>query len=62
VLLFYGGYIKLNSSLFVKDNWITVLNYSRTEANPPLPFTKVEEVALEDVVNDLERATTKPLV
>jgi hypothetical protein len=37
------------------------MDYSRTEANPPLPFTKVEEVALEDVVNYLERATTKPL-
>ena len=37
------------------------MNYSRAEANPPHPFTKVEAVALEDVVSYLERATKKAL-
>jgi hypothetical protein len=30
------------------------MDYSRTEANPPHPFTKVDEVVHEDAVNDLE--------
>jgi hypothetical protein len=30
------------------------VDYSRAEANPPHPFTKVEAVAHEDVVNYLE--------
>jgi hypothetical protein len=37
------------------------MDYSRVEANPPHPFTKVEAVALEDVVNYFERATAKAL-
>jgi hypothetical protein len=35
--------------------------YSRIEANPPHPFTKVEAVAPEDGVNTLEGAATKAL-
>jgi hypothetical protein len=42
------------------------MDYSRTEANPPHPFTKVEALVYEDVVNYLEPtqpnlATTKAL-
>jgi hypothetical protein len=37
------------------------LDYSRVEANPPHPFTKVEAVAHEAVVNYREWATTKAL-
>jgi len=37
------------------------LDYSRAEANPPHPFTKVEAVAHEAVVNYRKRATTKAL-
>jgi hypothetical protein len=37
------------------------MDYSWTKANPPHLFTNVEAVALEDVVDYLERATTKAL-
>ncbi len=38
------------------------MDYSRTKANPPHPFTNVEEVAPEAVVNYREGATTKVLL
>jgi hypothetical protein len=38
-----------------------MIDYLRTEANPLRPFTKVEAVTLEDVVNYLEGATTMAL-
>jgi hypothetical protein len=37
------------------------MDYSRIDANPPHPFTKVEAVASEAVVNSPEEATTKAL-
>jgi hypothetical protein len=37
------------------------MNYSRVEANPPHPFTNVEAMASEAVVNYREEATTKAL-
>jgi hypothetical protein len=38
------------------------MDYSRTEANPPHPYNKVEEVAHETVVNYREWATMKPML
>jgi hypothetical protein len=39
------------------------MDYSRTEANPPHPYNKVEEVAHGAVVNyRLTWATTKPML
>jgi hypothetical protein len=35
------------------------MNYSRADANPPHPFTNVEAVAPEAVVNYREGVTTK---
>ncbi|MGB6864830.1 MAG: hypothetical protein WBE11_04005 [Candidatus Aminicenantaceae bacterium] len=36
------------------------MDYSRVEANPPHPFTKVEEVAHEAVVNYREPSQPNP--
>jgi hypothetical protein len=36
------------------------LDHSRTEANPPHPFTKVEAVAHEEVMRDLEPTQPNP--
>jgi hypothetical protein len=38
------------------------MDYSRTEANPPHPYIKVEAVAYEAVVNYSEWATTKSML
>jgi hypothetical protein len=38
------------------------MDYSRTEANPPHPYNKVEEVVHETVVNYREWATMKPML
>jgi hypothetical protein len=49
----------VDKSIVVNPN--IILNYSRAEANPPHPFTKVEAVAHEDVVFYREGATMKAL-
>jgi hypothetical protein len=48
-------------NMFALPRNIPILDYSRVEANPPHPFTKVEAVAHEAVVNYREWATTKDL-
>jgi hypothetical protein len=45
----------------IKYHLVSNLDYSRVEANPPHPFTKVEAVAHEAVVNYREWAATKTL-
>ena len=50
---------RFGSSFYEYSKW--KMDYSRVEANPPHPFTKVEAVAHEDVVYYLEWATTKAL-
>ncbi|MFC2164917.1 hypothetical protein ACFLT2_07975 [Acidobacteriota bacterium] len=39
----------------------TNLDYSRVEANPPHPHSRVEEAACEGVVFYVEQAATKPM-